>query len=415
LLTYIYRQPLYNKWCFYYTCFVIKNNLKTAMSFSKTNILTGIISTFLLISFSISPLSVKAADSRVSYNNGVITINLVDSNSNNKPNNNQPQVQQQTYQQPVQTNTSNNGVITINLNGGNNNQTTNQVQQQNYQQLAQNNVYSNNGVIRINLTGSNNQGSNQVQQNSNQQNNSTGDDSFSIPESSIYSLPNKFNSADKINNYLASQGSVLANYDMDFSFERDDDILTTGRRDNYDPAVTMASYLNKKMRFADFVWKLSQTNIGNVCSIYNSNVCFNKQMNPAFILGMIQRESGLVYGNNARRNNDTDFLLDRATGYFCFETNDKSKGCWDENPSWRSYKGLFRQTYYMYRNLVLNSSRCDGQGINFSGNYYHSNNVISVDGKNIKLDNGINCSLYIYTPHTAAQQSLQKVYNYINN
>jgi hypothetical protein len=394
------------------------------MSFPKTNILTGIFSTLVLSSLLITPLSVKAADSRVSYNNGVITINLVDSNSNNKSNNNQPapQVQQQTYQQPAQNNTSNNGVITISLNGGSNNQPAPQAQQQIYQQPAQNTNYSNNGVITINLTGSNNQNSNPVQQNSNivqqnsnQQNNTVGGDSFSIPESSIYSLPNKFNSADKINNYLASQGSVLANYEMDFSFEGDDDILTTGRRDNYDPAVTMQPYLGKKMRFADFVWKLSQTNIGNVCSVYNSSVCFNKQMNPAFILGMIQRESGLIYGQNAKRTGDTDFLIDRATGYFCYETSDKSKGCWDENPSWKYYKGLFRQTYFMYRNLALNSSRCDNAGINMSGNYYKSGNVITVDGNPIKLDNSINCALYIYTPHAFAQKSLQTVYNYINN
>jgi hypothetical protein len=382
------------------------------MSFSKTKILTGIVSTFLLSSFLVSPLSVNAADSRVSYSNGMITINLIDPNSN-KASVTQPtqQVQQQTYQQTVQNNNSNNAVITISLNGGNNNQPVNQTQQQNYQQPAQNNVVSNNGVIRINLVGSNNQNSNQVQQNSNQQNNSVGGDSFSIPESSIYSLPNKFNSADKINNYLASQGSVLANYEMDFSFEGDDDILTSGRRDNYDPAVTMKPYLGKKMRFADFVWKLSQTNIGNVCSVYNSNVCFNKQMNPAFILGMIQRESGLIYGQNAKRTNDTDFLIDRATGYYCYETSDKSKGCWDENPSWKYYKGLFRQTYFMYRNLALNSSRCDNAGINMSGNYYKSGNVITVDGNPIKLDNGINCALYIYTPHAFAQKSLQTVYN----
>ncbi len=394
------------------------------MTFTKTKILTAFLSFLILFSVAISPLSVKAADSRVSYLNGMIIINLVDSNSVNKPNSN-PEPQQQTQvqnTQPVaQQNTSNNGVIRINLSGSNN---QSQPQQQTYQQpsLNNNNNYSNNnGVIRINLTGSNNQNNNQVQNNtpsqpaSNQQSNSNGSDSFSIPDNQLYSLPVKFNSADKINNYLVSQGSVLANYQMDFVFESDDDILTTGRRDNYDPAVTMAPFLGKKMRFADFVWKLSQTNIGNVCSIYNSTVCFNKQINPAFILGMIQRESGLVYGSNSKRNNDTDFLIDRATGYFCYETSDKSKGCWDENPSWRSYKGLFKQTYYMYRNLALNSTRCDGAGINMSGNAYHSGNTISVDGNNIKLDNGMNCALYIYTPHAFAQQNLQKVFNYINN
>ncbi len=395
------------------------------MSLTKINLLTAFLSVTLLSSLVITPLSVKAADSRVTYSNGMIIINLLDSNSNNKPINN-PEPQQQTQTQNNQQNYSNNGVIRINLSNGNSNQPVqdNQSQQQSYQQPTQNNNYSNNnGVISINLTGSNNQNNqqptnsqnNSQQQINNQQNNSNGGDSFSIPDNQLYSLPAKFNSSDKINSYLESQGSVLANYQMDFSFENGDDILTTGRRDNYDPAITMAPYLGKKMRFADFVWKLSQTNVGNVCSVYNSNVCFNKQINPAFILGMIQRESGLVYGNNAKRGNDTDFLIDRATGYYCFETSNKSEGCWDENPSWKYYKGLFRQTYFMYRNLALNSTRCDGSGINMSGNAYHSGNTIMVDGKNIKLDNGINCALYIYTPHTFAQQNLQKVFNYINN
>ena len=396
------------------------------MTFTNTKILTVFLSTVLLFSLAISPLTVKAADSRVSYSNGMIIINLVDSNSVNKSNfNSEPQQQTQVQNpQPVtQQNSTNNGVIRINLSGSNN---QNQPQQQTYQQPVQNNntnnnYSNNNGVIRINLTGSNNQNNNQPQTNnqpqqvSNQQSNSNGSDSFSIPDNQLYSLPAKFNSADKINNYLVSQGSVLANYQMDFGFENGDDILTTGKRDNYDPAITMAPYLGKKMRFADFVWKLSQTNVGNVCSIYNSSVCFNKQINPAFILGMIQRESGLIYGTNAQRKDDTDFLIDRATGYFCFETSNKSEGCWDENPSWKFYKGLFRQTYFMYRNLALNSTRCDGAGINMSGNAYHSGNTILVDGNNIKLDNGMNCALYIYTPHAFAQKNLQKVFNYINN
>ena len=388
------------------------------MTFPKTKIITATFSSLLLGSLLLTPVNAKAADSRVTYSNGTIIINLVDPNSNNKPAQTpQPQpVQQQTYQAPAQNNNSNNGVISINLTGSGNQNVYTQPQQQTYQAPAQNKP-TNDGVIRINLIGGNNQTYNQPNNTpaTNQQNNSNGGDSFSIPDNQLYSLPDKFNSPDKINNYLSSQGSVLANYQMDFSFENGDDILTTGKRDNYDPAITMAPYLGKKMRFADFVWKLSQTNVGNVCSIYNSSVCFNKQMNPAFILGMIQRESGLVYGSNAQRKDDTDFLIDRATGYFCFETSNKAEGCWDENPSWKYYKGLFRQTYFMYRNLALNSTRCDNAGINLSGNAYHSGNTISVDGNNIKLDNGMNCALYIYTPHAFAQKNLQKVFNYINN
>jgi hypothetical protein len=382
------------------------------MSITKTTIATTLLSTILVSCFALSPITAKAADSRVTFSNGMIVINLVDPNSANKSNNNQVTQQLVQNNQTAPTNSNNNdGTIKITFNNGNN---QSQPQQQ-YNQPPTQNFSNNNGVIKINLVGANNQTPTNYQPNTNQQNNSSGGDSFTIPDSQLYSLPAKFNSADKINSYLASQGSVLANYEMDFGFENDDDILTTGRRDGYDPAVTMAPYLGKKMRFADFVWKLSQTNMGNVCSIYNSSICFNKQINPAFILGMIQRESGLIYGSNAQRKSDTNFLIDRATGYFCYETSNKAEGCWDENPSWRFYKGLFKQTYFMYRNLALNSVRCDNAGINMSGNYYRSGNTILVDGENIKLDNGINCALYIYTPHAFAQKSLQKVFNYINN
>jgi hypothetical protein len=390
-------------------------------SYSNNKILKTAISLILLSSVLVTTFAMNftanAEDSRVSFNNGMIIINLTGSNNQNQNNSNPFVSTQQPTNQvsaPISTPQNNitqsNGFVSISLNGGNIGQ---QKQNNNYQPVyqapTQPSNYTNNGMISINLFGAANSNNN-----TQYQNNSTGGESYSISDNELYSLPAKFNSADKINSFLLSQGSVLADYQMDFGFEGDDDILTTGRKDNYDPAVTMKPYFGTKMRFADFVWKLSQTNVGNVCSVYNSNTCFNKQMNPAFILAMIQRESGLVYGTNAKRTNETDFLIERATGYYCFETNNKAEGCWDENPSWRFYKGLFRQTYFMYRNLALNSTRCETTGINMNGNSFRNGSTVNVGGESIKLDNGMNCALYIYTPHAFAQKKLQKVFAYIN-
>jgi hypothetical protein len=254
-----------------------------------------------------------------------------------------------------------------------------------------------------------------AQANNNQVLNVVESDGFNpglaVNNSTLYNVPARFNSAARIREFLASQGSFLANYKVETSFENDDDMLAKN--------PDLRRFQGQKMDFSEFVWQLSTSNLGNHCSIYNPNICVNaseKPINPAFILGMIQRESGLVYGSKAKSDPNSDstkFLIDRATGYLCTETSDKTKSCWDENPDWKYYKGLFRQTFYMNRNLLLNAKRCEIEGVNVYGRQYKVGNAVVVDGREIKLENPITCALYIYTPHAFAQKSLYNVMNYL--
>jgi hypothetical protein len=167
------------------------------------------------------------------------------------------------------------------------------------------------------------------------------------------------------------------------------------------------------MRYADVIWALARDRLGNICSQVNSNLCFDRNINPAFLLAMVQRESGLVYGNNSKWKDDSQFLIDRATGYLCLETTDRTQTCYDENPNWKYYKGLFRQTYYMYRNLMLNSARCATNGVNMTGGLYRVGNTIRADDESVELQTNIACSLYIYTPHIFAQKSLYRSFKNI--
>ena len=286
--------------------------------------------------------------------------------------------------------------------------------------ISVNNNNTNSGVIRITLNGNNN--STQIQgqtQTINLTGNTNSNPNFDtndfniggvIPDNSLYNTPDRFSSPDKINDFLRSRGSLLADLDISTSLESDDDSLSNNRNDKFSSKNTLVPYQGKTIRFANVVWELSHGKLGNFCSLKNQSVCYDsesKSVNPAFILGMIQRESGLVYGRNSVRGNDTDFLLDRATGYLCLETEDHTKTCYDENPNWKYYKGIFKQTLYMYRNLMLNSTRCGQNGVGFSN--FKTGNTVEVDGDTFKLETNIACALYIYTPHASAQKSLFRV------
>jgi hypothetical protein len=233
-----------------------------------------------------------------------------------------------------------------------------------------------------------------------------------ISDKDIYSLPEKFDSASKIRDYLRSTGSFLADYKVEVGFEKDDELWALQPTKDSLEGIT-----GTKIDFADFVWKMARTKLGSTCSIRNKNVCVDqavKPINPAVILALIQRESGLIRGKNARLdpNNETaKFLVDRAVGYLCLEDDNKSNSCWDQNPEWKYYKGMFRQVYYGMRLMLLNSQRCNSGTY---GNKFRTGNVVNIDGTDIKLENGFSCSIYIYTPHIMAQRSIYKSFKEIS-
>ena len=231
-----------------------------------------------------------------------------------------------------------------------------------------------------------------------------------IDDSNIYSLPDKFNSADKIRTYLKSQGSFLADYKVDISFESDDDLWNT-------PSVkkNLGELASTKIDFSEFIWKMTQTEMSNSCSFINKNACIDQKqrpINPAVVLALIQRESGLIRGKNAKldpNNDNIKFLLERSVGYLCTDSDDKKQSCYDQNPDWKYFKGMFRQVYYGTRLLLINVKRCE------LGTYknYRVGNSVSLDGENIKLENGFTCASYIYTPHVLSQKALFRVYKEI--
>lgn len=270
--------------------------------------------------------------------------------------------------------------------------------------------------------------------------------SLIFKDNDIYSLPSDYSSPESIQLFLESKGSVLATTNIIPNlYEGGTCAVVSGKTvcytqdpifgvdkfpnipNNLNPTLNLTPYKNQNMRFSDFIWLVSRYDFGSGCDLtFQIDICYQnstKALNPAFILSLIQKESRLIYGPCAKPDADTNpncqpysqpgntnklaFRMDRATGYFCFETSDKTKGCWDENPSWLAYKGIFRQTYHAVRRLRLLEQMCIKGGAysfkNSAGDFKVGNTVI-IDGQPILLKNGITCALYIYTPHISDLQ-----------
>jgi hypothetical protein len=254
-----------------------------------------------------------------------------------------------------------------------------------------------------------------------------------ITDQDLYSLPLVFSSADRIQAYLESQGSVLATYRPTIGFVDNggvdtivtDDLIVdqvfAGVASKFRPRDQVQTpFAGTTMRVSDLIWKISRENFGNSCYINGSTyraeaaLCIDnsvKPINPGFLLTMIQKESGLVYGANSKIDPNSasgKFLLDRALGYYCFENPDRSKSCYDENPNWKYFKGFFQQIYKAYRLLKIRELTCQVGG-NFAwrsgNNVFVIGNTVSIDNINVLLKNGITCSMYIYTPHIYPSQS----------
>lgn len=243
-----------------------------------------------------------------------------------------------------------------------------------------------------------------------------------ISDNALQNIPTYLSSAALIQSYLNSKNSLLANYQVLMSFDPSSDIINPAYFTNLpyylQPAKIMVPYTGKYVSVAEFVWMLSTQDLGNSCSLIANDICANNKVNtinPAFILTMIQKESGLVYGPNSQlnpNNDSTKFLLDRVLGYYCFETStpptlqEKQTSCYDENPNWKYFKGFFRQMYYGVRFLRIHEQMCRDSR-NFGG--YHNNNykvgkTVNFNGINVLFENGMTCSMYLYTPHVYNSQ-----------
>ncbi len=261
----------------------------------------------------------------------------------------------------------------------------------------------------------------------------------------FYYLPVKFSSARKIQEFLEFHRSVLATYKVKIGFHHDDnpdscdsndywyqkgfqdckgqtndtDIIIQpssfpGVPERLRPFHVTKPYYGKEMLTSEFIWELSQGSLGNGCDFStnpNKRICIDnavKKVNPAFILAIIQKESGLVYGPGSQpgsliNNQSVEFRMDRATGYLCLETLDKTKSCWDENPEWKYFKGFFRQVYYTTRWFRIWTERCDrGEEFGYNGGArgkFYTGSTVRLSNQDVFLSNGITCAMYIYTPH----------------
>jgi hypothetical protein len=240
-----------------------------------------------------------------------------------------------------------------------------------------------------------------------------------VPYSVLYGLPSAFDSAGKIQAFLEAKGSVLAHYSSPVSFDPADDFndfnnpAFNGLPNNLKPPYNIAPYNNgTPMNVSTMIWLLTQSSLANGCSTGDKSICYDNQakpINPAFIIAMIQKESGLVYGAFARRSlsdPEVQFRLERVMGYYCFENPDRAKSCYDENPNWKFFKGFFRQVYYAIRLLRLWEKRClKGPDFvkGYNGGSHYVGSTINVSGQIFKLESGIACAMFIYTPHVSSQ------------
>lgn len=251
--------------------------------------------------------------------------------------------------------------------------------------------------------------------------------SIILKNEDFFALPEKFNSAFAIQHYLEEKGSLLANYWVTIDFVGDEGVLKKYNNPNWElqPDTVLKPFIGEKMLFSELIWRLSRDSLASGCSLVDNSICFDnlkQPFNPAFLLAKIQKESGLIYGKNSKldpKDSKTEFLLDRIAGYYCVEISDPSekvKSCFDENPEWKYYKGVFRQLFYTTRFIRIMMQRCEigetkaNRGL---GNVYYVGNKIKVNDQEIFLANSFTCASYIYTPHISAQKILFKIYRQI--
>ena len=286
--------------------------------------------------------------------------------------------------------------------------------------IGNNNSSQNSPSYTINGNNSN-QSSDNSEQNS--QNKNEVIDQLIIKDEELYKIPTKFASSELIQKYLEKNNSLLAKYEVEINLENDDPIINPKKTlpDNFNSKKILSQ--KNKMSASQLIWELSTTNLANGCSIYNSKICLEndkKPINPAFLMALIQKESGLIFGKNSKMNpskDETKFLLERATGFYCMETDKKENGCWDENPDWKYYKGFFRQTYFATRVLNLTAKRCEmGKdfGLKLKGGTFFTGGVVTINNDQIRPKNDMTCALFAFTPHIFAQKLFRNTFDQIS-
>jgi hypothetical protein len=232
-------------------------------------------------------------------------------------------------------------------------------------------------------------------------------------DSDFYNLPDIFvgktrdQSISILQGIMAAEGSVLSTsstiirfYDPAETVPFNEDIDPNAHAeyasaadradwDGFMPSrTTVAKYLGRTVSIAEFIWMLSQEDLadGNW-----GGLAINERINPLYVLSVVQKESGLVYGNCSKAtcyNQSTTYRILRATGYYCF----------DGQPCNAGFLGFFKQVFFSVRWHKAFVKKCN-TGFTESGLFYKKGSIIPVDGQNILLTENITCANYFYTPH----------------
>jgi hypothetical protein len=96
----------------------------------------------------------------------------------------------------------------------------------------------------------------------------------------LYSLPSKFGSAAKIQEFLVSTGSVLATTNVTIQLHKSGGNYPLNQTINYTPSTTYLAQEGQVVSVAEFIWRISRTALAAGCSTSYSEVCFNNGTNP---------------------------------------------------------------------------------------------------------------------------------------
>ena len=221
-------------------------------------------------------------------------------------------------------------------------------------------------------------------------------------DSDLYTLPTIFvgksrsESIALLQQILSQDNSVLATTPITMQIQ-DADYITRH------PEVQ--AYMGRSASVAEVIWDISQENLGKGTW---KNIAIREGINPLFLLAIVQKESGTVYGKCARETcfgQSVGYRINRATGYGCFDGADD---CQSE------FIGFFSQTYFAARWYRAYTKYCEN-GFTGYGQQFKTGNTITIQGTTLTLGSNITCATYYYTPHVTPQRNFYNTLVDISN
>jgi len=221
-------------------------------------------------------------------------------------------------------------------------------------------------------------------------------------DSDLYTLPSVFVGKSRVESIallqqiLSQDNAILATTPILMQIQ-DADYIT--RHPEVQP------YMGRSVSAAEVIWDISQENLGKGTW---KNTAIRESINPLFLLSIVQKESGTVYGKCARETcfgQSVGYRINRATGYACFDGADD---CQSE------FIGFFSQTYFTARWYRAYTKYC-GDGFTGYGQQFKTGSTITLEGTALTLGSNITCATYYYTPHVSPQRNFYNTLVDISN